>query len=192
MVHATKKHYDVLKEVIAKRCGLEDSMEIKYVQNYGKEITLSGKDIKTIIMTDLFRDMMYEVAAERGRQIFTEGMITALQEIKKRGYSLAIASGIRKDIITGLLAITKCPVTFDYIQGQDPVLSRDDNEKLDAELMKQGKISFVIGDKADDLEPAKKFGAKAIFLRGGHARGGEEKIADYSISHPKELLNIIT
>ena len=115
----------------------------------------------------------------------------ALKLIQNRGYKLAIVSGIRKDIITGLLAITQCPITFDYVYGQDPVLSRDDNQQLTNELAKKGTISYIIGDKLDDLTPAKKLKAKSIFVTWGHPVGGEESFADYTVRKPEELGKII-
>ena len=190
-MHATKAHYEIVKQHIAQDYGITDDMKIYYVQNYGSEIKLSGKDVKTIIMTDLFRNAMYQVAKEHGNNIFAEGIANVLQKIKSRGYKLAIISGIRKDIITGMLAITKFPVSFDFIYAQDPVLSRDDNKFLNQELAKQGKIAFIIGDKADDLIPAKNLGAKSIFVKWGHPTGGEETMADFTVEKPEEILEII-
>ncbi|MBU0930242.1 MAG: HAD hydrolase-like protein [Nanoarchaeota archaeon] len=190
-LHGTKQHYDIIKQYIAEKYGIFDDMNIGFIQNYDGEIILTGKDIKTIIMTDLFRNCMYLVASENRQKIYSNGILDSLKVIQKRGYKLAIVSGIRKDIITGMLAITKCPIKFDYIYGQDPVLSRDDNKMLNLELAKEGKIEWIIGDKMSDLEPAKKLKAKSIFLKGGHPTGGEENFADYTISKPKELEDII-
>jgi len=190
-LHGTKKHYDIIKQHISDKFGISDDMKIGFVHNYNGEIELSGKDVKTIIMTDLFRDCMYLVASENGQNIYADGILDSLKAVQDRGYKLAIVSGIRKDIITGLLAITKCPVKFDYIYGQDPVLSRDDNQQLNSELAKKGTIEYIIGDKLDDLKPAEKLKAKSIFVKWGHPTGGEEDFADYSISTPKELEDII-
>jgi len=190
-LHSTKEHYDIIRKHIAEAYGIGDDMKISFMQNRGGEVELSGRDVKTMIMTDLFRNAMYLVAKEHGKRIYADGVLETLKLIQKRGFKLAIVSGIRKDIITGMLAITNCPVKFDYIYGQDPVLSRDDNELLDKELAKHGKISYIVGDKLDDLKPAKKLGAKSIFVTWGHASGGEKEFADYTISKPKELEKII-
>ncbi len=190
-MHATKSHYDILKEYIEAEFGVKDKMKMTFVNNYSKEIVLSGKDVKTMIMTDLFRNAMYAVAKENGLKIFADGMLDALQKIKKRGYKLAIVSGIRSDIITGLNEITKCPVKFDYILGQDPVLSRDHKDTLYKELAKKGKITYIIGDKLDDFSFARKLKAKSVWVKWGHPTGGEEKFADYSISKSEELVKII-
>jgi len=190
--HGTKAHYDIIKNHLAQKFGIADDMKFRYVQNYGKEIELSGKDVKTVIMTDLFRDANYRIAAEKGLKMFPDGMMDALLAVQKRGYKLAIVSGTRTDIITGIFAIAKCPVKFDYIFGQDPVLSRDDSAKLLEELSKRGTITWIIGDKLSDLEPAKKFNAKTIFVTWGHPTGGEKEFADYTISDAKEIEKIIS
>ncbi|MFH1331835.1 MAG: HAD hydrolase-like protein [archaeon] len=187
----TKEHYDVIREYIERRLGVSDDLKIRFIQNYGEEIELFGSDVKTMIMTDLFRNGMYLVAAKYGKGIYADGILDSLKKIQGGGYKLAIVSGIRQDIITGVLAITKCPVKFDYILGQDPVLSRDDNEFLNEDLAKKGKLEFIIGDKLDDLKPAKSVGAKSVFVRWGHPTGGEEEFADYSISASKDLEKII-
>lgn len=190
-MHGTKEHYDIIKQYIETEFGITNEMKIKFMQNYGKETELNGKDVKTMIMTDLFRNSMYLVAKENGLKIFADGFLDTLKEIQKRGYKLAIVSGIREDIITGMFEIVKCPVKFDYIYGQDPVLSRDSNELLDKKLSKEGEIKYIIGDKLSDLEPAKKLKAKSIFVKWGHKTGGEEDFADYSINKAEELLKII-
>ncbi len=190
--HGTKAHYDIIKEHLAKKMGVSDGMKFKYVQNYGKEIELSGRDVKTIIMTDLFRDANYLIAAEKGLKMFPDGMLDALKAVQKKGFKLAIVSGTRTDIITGIFAITKFPVKFDYILGQDPALTRDDTAKLLEELSKKGQIMWIIGDKLSDLEPAKKYNAKTIFVKWGHPTGGEEKFADFSISDAREIEKLIS
>ena len=189
--HGTKAHYDVLKQKIEEKYGLRDDMKSTYVQNYGNEIELSGKDMKTIIMTELFKIANFEIAAEKGLNIFMAGMVDALKKVKDKGFKLAIVSGTRSDIITGLFSITKIPVKFDYVYGQDPVLSKD-SEKLLDKLAEKGEIAFIIGDKLSDLKPAKKFNAKSIFVKWGHPTGGEEEFADYSVSSAEEIEEIIS
>jgi len=189
--HATKGHYEVIKEYLKNKLKIPPDAKITYAKNHGDDIELSGKEIKTSIMTDLFRLCTFQIAAEQGQSIFPEGMLDALAKLKEKGYKLAIVSGTRSDIITGTFAITNCPLTFDYVYGQDPILSRDDKVELYNKLKQQGEISFIIGDKMDDLKPAKELGAKTIFVKWGHPAGGEEEFADFSISDPKEILEII-
>ncbi len=188
--HGTKEHYATMTRYIDIEFGIKDEMRIRTRQNYGGSLELMGKDIKTMIMTDLFRNFMYLVAQERGLGIYVNGMLDALIAIQEGGYKLAIVSGIREDIITGMFAITKCPVRFDFVCGQDPVLSRS-NEEMNKELSGQGKIEFIIGDKMSDLAPAKQFGAKTVFVTWGHQTGGEEGFADFTVNEARELVEII-
>lgn len=190
-MHGTKSHYEIVKERITEKYGVHDGIKINYVQNYGENIALSGKDVQTIIMTDLFRDAMYEIAKEKGKGIFAEGLFDVLKEIQDKGYELAIVSGTRVDIITGLFAIAGVSLKFNYIYGQDPALTRDDSKILLEKLSQHGEIAFIIGDKMSDFEEAKKYDAKSIFVTWGHPTGGEKEFADHSISKPEELLGII-
>jgi phosphoglycolate phosphatase-like HAD superfamily hydrolase len=190
-LHATKGHYSIIKEHIGKMFGIDSHMKIAYVNNYGNQIELSGKSVKTMIMTDLFRNAMYFVANELKKDIFTEDMIDSLCYIKDLGYKLAVFSGIRTDIISGMLEISNQELKFDYILGQDPVLSRDNNLDQLRSLSQNSSIAYILGDKLTDLEPAKSLNAKSIFLRGGHSLGGEEVIANYVIDSPKELYKFI-
>ena len=190
-MHATKSHYDLLRDKFEKDFGVKDNMEILYTENKGKQIKLNGKEIKTSMLTDLFRICMYKVANKYKLKIFDADFIDSLKKLQKKGYKLAIVSGIRSDIITGILQVSGCDLKFDYVYGQDPILSYDDNDKQFRELSKNGKIEFIIGDKSDDFNLAKELGAKSIFVTWGHPKGGEERIADYILNKGKELLNVI-
>ncbi len=187
--HGNKAHYQIIKEYIAKKLGVTENLKIQYSQRDGTVLNLKGKEVQTLIMTDLFRDGMYAIAQEKGLNIFAPGILEALAKIGRR-YKLAIVSGIRTDIITGMLAITKCPVKFDYILGEDPFLGSD-NDKMLKELSQNGKIEFIIGDKLDDLKPARKLGAKSIFVTWGHPTGGEGEIADFVVRDTRKLEKII-
>ncbi len=189
--HGTKEHYDPLRARIGEIYGIRSDLMFRFLQSHGFEIELNGTEYETMMMTDRFRDEAFKIAKERGLNIFSDGMIDALQTVQRRGYKLAIVSGMRLDIIAGLLGITLCPLRFDFIYGQDPILSRDDNKLLTQELAKQGTIEYIIGDKMADLEPATMVGAKSIFFKGGHPTGGEEQFADHTVARAKELEDII-
>jgi phosphoglycolate phosphatase-like HAD superfamily hydrolase len=190
-MHATKSHYNDIKTHLEKVCGIKKNMTIKYNEIKGKQITLTGEEIETTLFTDMFKYCMYHTANLYGQKIYDKNFLLALKKIKKSGYKLAIVSGIRTDIVSGILQITNCPIKFDYIYGQDPVLSQDDNLKQIITLTKIGKIFYIIGDKMSDIKPSKKVNAKSIFVTWGHPTGNEEKFANYTISKGKELLQII-
>ena len=190
-MHGGKSHYEILKERIGEVYGITDEMQLDHVPSFGEKMALPGKDAKTMIMTDLFRNASFEVAKEDGLSLYPEGMVEALRAIKEKGFKLAIFSGTRTDIITGMLEITGFPVKFDFIFGQDAVLSQDDKQAIIDELSRHGKIEYVIGDKMDDLLPAKEVEAKSIFVTWGHPVGGEEEAADFVVRKAIDLAEIV-
>ena len=151
-------------------------------------MALTGEQVQNQISTNLFQIGMYMVAKKHGKKIIPEGLIEQLQQIQKRGYKLAIVSGVRTDIISGMLQIAGISVQFDYIYGQPPILGMENQEQDIKELEKIGTLEYVLGDKLSDLQRGAK---KSIFVTWGHPAGGEEEYADYTITKPKELEKII-
>lgn len=183
--------YKVNREFVEKLTGLKKKMNIFYRENDDDFITLKGENYQNQISTDLFRIGMYGVAKKYRMKIFNNGFVDALNKIKKK-YKLAIVSGVRTDIISGMLEISGLGWKFfDYIFAQPPILGVSNEKNLSA-LQEKGEIKFLIGDKLSDLEPAKKIGCKSVFVKWGHATGGEEKFADFSISSAGELVKIIS
>ena len=180
--------YKVNREFVEKLIGIKSDAKIKYRENDLDNIELSGEQLQNQIATNLFQIGMYIAAKKYKENIFPEGLIDELKKIKQK-YALAIVSGVRTDIISGMLLIAGCDL-FDYIYGQPPILGVT-NEQNFKELKQKGEIIFLMGDKYSDLEPAKKLNAKTIFVRWGHASGGEEEIADFTIEKPEEISKII-
>ena len=118
------------------------------------------------------------------------GFMEQLLRIRGLGYKLAIISGVRTDIISGVLAITQCPVRFDHIYGQPPILGYENQQKDVASLSAFGTVEYVLGDKMSDLQ-RKAPNTQSIYVTWGHPAGGEEKFADYTVHDPKELERII-
>jgi len=169
---ATNEHYDINKELISKYTGIKDDKQL------------------TTFMTDFFKYHVLGVVNELKEKSFQPSIVELIKELKNRDYKIAVVSGIRNDIITGVMKITGNEDLIDFVFGQPPELGISNEQNLE-NCKKEGEIKFVLGDKASDLEVAKKFGAKVIFVKWGHASGNEEEIADYTISEPKELLEII-
>ena len=166
------KHYKLNKDLLKRYTGVTDDK------------------ILTVLSTDIFKIHMFAVAKEKGKKIFRKGILNALKKLKKDNYKIAIMSGVRSDIIFGMLKITKTDNLVDYICAQNPTLDYP-NKKLLECIKGVGKIEFVIGDKLTDIGAAKRVKAKAIFLKGGHSLGGEEKKADFIIDSTKQILDII-
>ena len=183
--------YKVNREFVERLIGLKSDAKVRYRENDLDFMELSGEDVQNQISTNLFQIGMYMVAKKYGKNIVPEGLIEQLQRVKDLGYKLAIVSGVRTDIISGMLQIAGIPFEFDYIYGQPPKLGVENQESDVEELKSKGLIEYSLGDKLSDLERGKIDGCKSIFVKWGHPSGGEEEIADYTINHPKELENII-
>ena len=183
--------YKVNREFVERLIGLKSDAKVRYRENDLDFMELSGEDVQNQISTNLFQIGMYMVAKKYGKDIVPEGLIEQLQRVKDLGYKLAIVSGVRTDIISGMLQIAGIPFEFDYIYGQPPKLGVENQESDVEELKSKGLIEYSLGDKLSDLERGKIDGCKSIFVKWGHPSGGEEEIADYTINHPKELENII-
>lgn len=179
--------YKANNEFVERLTGLTKDMTIRYRKNDLDYIDIQGDAYQNQISTNLFQIGMYMVAKKYGVKIFQEGLISELTRIKTLGYRLIIISGVRTDIISGMLQIAKIPVKFDHIIGQPPILGVTNAQNFKAIK----NASFVIGDKLSDLLPAKKNRCKTIFVTWGHAQGKENDFADYTIDEPKELKKII-
>ncbi|MFH0936436.1 MAG: hypothetical protein V1815_02025 [Candidatus Woesearchaeota archaeon] len=185
-----ERFYKINREFVEKLTGLKSNSKIKYRENDLDFIKLNGEQVQNQISSNLFQIGMYMVAKKYGKNIIPEGLIEQLQRVKNLGYKLAIISGVRTDIISGMLQIANVPVSFDYIYGQPPILGIEDQGQDIKDLQKYGKIEYLLGDKMSDLERGVK-GTKIIFMKWGHPSGGEEEFANFSIDKAKDLEDII-
>jgi phosphoglycolate phosphatase-like HAD superfamily hydrolase len=185
-----EKLYKINNQFVEKLTGLTKNMKVKYRKNDLEYMEIKGSIYQNQISTNLFQIGMYMVAKKYKKRLFQDGFITQLKKLKNKDYKLAIVSGVRTDIISGMLQIAKIPVKFDYIFAQPPILGISNKINL-KNLKKYGKVEYVLGDKLSDLKAGKQLGAKTIYVKWGHPAGGEEKKADYIISKPEELLKII-
>lgn len=183
--------YKINRKFVEKLIGLKANIKISYRKNDLGFMELTGEQIQNQISTNLFQIGMYMVAKKYRKKIFPKGLIKELIRIKKLGYKLAIVSGVRTDIISGMLKIAGIRLEFDYIFGQPPILGIENQESDIKKLQNYGSIVYCLGDKMSDLERGKLKGTKTIFVKWGHPSGGEEGFADYSIKNPEDLKKII-
>jgi phosphoglycolate phosphatase-like HAD superfamily hydrolase len=177
------------REYVQALTGITEDMQIQYTSHKLDCVMLSGSEVQNKIATTLFQIGMFQAAKQYGADMFVEGMIDTLTQLKQQGFRLAIISGVRTDIISGMFQIAGVEI-FDHILGQPSRLGIS-NEQQYQQISELGDVTYVIGDKASDIEPAKHFGCKSIFVDWGHPTGGEEELADYSISQAKQLMDII-
>jgi len=187
-----EKLYKKNRLFVEKLTGLKSNFKIRYRENDLDFLELKGKDIQNQISTNLFQIGMYMTAKKYRSRIFPKGFIEQLKRIKRLGYKLAIVSGVRTDIISGMLQIAGLnPKFFDYLYGQPPILGLE-NQDIDIRaLRKKGKIIWSIADKLSDLERTRFRGTKLIHVKWGHRAGGEERIAHHCIDRAEELARII-
>ncbi len=181
--------YKINREFVEKLTGIKKDDEIRYRKNDLEFMDLTGENIQNQISTNLFQIGMYMATKKHGKDIFPKGLIEQLQRIKNLGYKLAIVTGVRTDIVSGMLKIADIPIEFDYIKGQPPILGLENQDTDIKDLEKQGTIEYALGDKLSDLERTPN--AKNIFVKWGHPAGGEEKYSTYSVNNPEELEDII-
>lgn len=181
------------RQAVEKLTSLKSGSTIKYRKNDLGFMELSGMQVQNQISTNLFQIGMYMQAAKHKHNIFVAGMIEQLQRMQETGYKLAIISGIRTDIISGVLEISGMPVRFDYIYGQPPVLGEGNQEQDIRDIQAKGRVAYAVGDKMSDLERVRKCSRNAslIFARWGHASGAEEKLANHIADEPKQLEEFI-
>src|SRR3989338_634870 len=180
--------YKVNREFVEKLTGLKGKVKVRYRKNDLAFMNLTGEQVQNQISTNLFQIGMYMAAKKHGKKIIPQGLVEQLQRIQKLGYKLAIVSGVRTDIISGMLQIAGISLKFDYIYGQPPILGMENQEQDIKELQTKGILEYVLGDKLSDLQRGAK---KSIFVTWGHHAGGEKEYTDYTISKPKELEKII-
>ena len=184
----SEKLYKANREFVAQLTGLSSGATVQYRENDLDRLQLTGEQVQNQIATNLFQIGMYMAAKKYGVDMIPKRFVEELQRVKKLGYKLVIVSGVREDIISGMLQIANINIEFDYIFGQPSVLGVSNEENM-SDL--PGEVAFIIGDKLSDLEPAKLLGGKTIFVTWGHATGGEKEFADYSINKAEELKEII-
>jgi len=187
-----EEFYKINRAFVEKLTGLKSEWKLRYRENDLRFMELTGEQFQNQISTNLFQIGMYMAARKNGMDIFPKGFVEQLKRIKNLGYKLAIVSGVRTDIITGMLQIAGLsPEFFDYIYGQPPILGLENQECDIKDLQEKGEIVYSIADKLSDLERTKIKGCVLIHVKWGHSAGGEEEFADFSINEPEELEKLI-
>lgn len=133
-------------------------------------------------------------AVENKEGRVANGLEKVLQQLKKKGYFLAIASNGRKEYIDKVLEAHHLVSYF------IPPVSLDDKTRLKKSdilqhLLNQYRLTpqemLMVGDRKSDVEAAKKVGCRIVGCVYGFQSKEELQDADYAISSIKELPNII-
>lgn len=142
---------------------------------------LSKFDLSEIQITNLiteFRNRLLEISIEG--VTFYPGALELLAHLKQRGDYISVATnkptGLADDILRG----TKVWPYLDHLVGSDgirPKPSPDIVEKTLQYFNRRGidpDIFFMIGDRNEDIESGRKFGASCVFIEcSGHVLTSE-------------------
>ena len=128
-----------------------------------------------------------------------EGAEEVLAELRRRGKKLVLMTHAGGDYASAIVEKFGYRERFDLIMyvGKDGL--RDKKEMI-ARAMKELGVSpadshakgmVVVGDKLADMEAAKHHGAVAILAGYGFGGEKERKLADFVVSEPREILEIV-
>ena len=138
--HAHKELlYKGNREAVEKLTGISSSMKIQYRENSLDRLDLTGENVQTQISTNLFQIGMFMAAKKYGKLMVPQGLLAELEHCKQKKYKLAIVSGVREDIISGMLSIGGIEI-FDYIYGQPPILGVENSKNLQ-DLRRRGSVA---------------------------------------------------
>ncbi len=169
----THAHYKVNKAAIQKYTGIKD------------------EKLKTIMMTNLFQLHYLSVVNEWKEKIFFEGIKDLLKALKEKGSKLSIASTIRKDIIKPSLQLLDVEKYFDSVHGNNASLDYTKNDLVEMAVKKNGKASYMVGDREEDMIGGKSVGAKTIFVSWGQGDLNDKSLTDFIVNSAEELVNIL-
>jgi len=167
-------HYAVNKQLISKYTGITSDKEL------------------TIIMTDLFRLHYIAVVNEWKDKALYDGMKEVVQRLAINN-KLIIASTLRREILQYSLANLGMDKYFKKIYANTPDLkySKEDLVRLVKKHVGRSGVSYMIGDKEEDIKAGKAVKAKTIYVTWGATGEDFKKISDYTVYLPQELLKII-
>ena len=126
-----------------------------------------------------------------------EGIKEALSELKKRGYTLAVATSKPEDTAKRVLNLFDLTKYFDFIGGALRSTERDKksdviNYVLDSLGNPDRSLVVLVGDRKFDAEGAQKCGIDSVGVLWGHGSENELSAAGFVkiINSPSELFYI--
>ena len=126
-----------------------------------------------------------------------DGMKETLEELKSKGYLLAVISN-KLDYISKDLINYYYPGIFDYIQGDTPTLTRKPDPDMFNHVLSELNINkedaLYIGDTNVDYEFATNANVDVILVTYGYRTKKEMDEYHYNVTtvqSPKELLNLL-
>lgn len=124
-----------------------------------------------------------------------KGMLETLQQLKKRGYVLAVLSSNRKDSIQEFIVKHNLESYFDFVHSELNIFGKD---KALLSLLKKHNMpiaeSLYVGDEMRDVEACRKIALDCISVTWGlNTISALKNIgAQYIINTPQELIKLVS
>ncbi len=131
-----------------------------------------------------------ELVAARGE--LYPGVLDMLRAARRRFACLAICSNGEEGYVMRVVESTGLVPFFDRVRFR--VRDTDDKTSMLAELLLlcPSRPVFMIGDRAEDIEAARRNGIVAIAASYGYGTVGELAAADATVQSPRALLEVLS
>jgi len=174
--------YKIICRAINKECpnNIEEFRKV-FGKNYlecVKNLGFSKKDFEKA------SEIYHKEMAKQNHPLFA-GIIDVLQTLSQQ-YTLALISGNNQDVIMKTVTKYKLQKYFKIIQGAGQIDKSEELVKISKTLGIQKNDSIMVGDRAMDIELAKKAGYKNILIVG---YGWERN--DSKIKKPQDIIRAI-
>lgn len=189
--HALERHGFPLRTLDEYRVFVSDGLPKLIQRALGENYT---PEVAQLLIAD-FND--YYRQHYRDNTNFYPGILAMLQELCSRGVNLAVVSNKPEDFLQMVIATMFPPHTFILAVGQNSHFAlKPDPAALLYVLQTLGirsEEAIYVGDSGVDILTAHNAGIKVIGVSWGFRDRSllEAAGADYIVSHPLEILNIV-
>jgi HAD superfamily hydrolase (TIGR01509 family) len=179
-----------------------EGISVGYSELYKNTKGISSRDIirrykKESSIDDLNRirekrkSNFIRLANQDGNLLYPE-TIKVIDEIRSKGIKFAISTGMSRDLLDKVLALSELGKVVDAVVSSDDVQNGKPEPDIFLEAFKRINVNpkdgIVVGDSENDIIPGKKIGAFTVFIS---REGDKSSIADANITNLKELLQFL-
>ncbi len=129
---------------------------------------------------------------DSGSELLYPETMKVLEEIRSRKIKIAIGTGMSRDLLGKVLAITGLDKNIDAVVSSDDVENGKPGPDIFLEAFDRIKVDpkngIVVGDSDNDMLPGKEIGAFTVFI----SRDGlRSRVADADITSLEEILRFL-
>jgi HAD superfamily hydrolase (TIGR01509 family) len=129
---------------------------------------------------------------DSGSELLYPETMKVLEEIRSRKIKIAIGTGMSRDLLGKVLAITGLDKNIDAVVSSDDVENGKPRPDIFLEAFNRIKVDpkngIVVGDSDNDILPGKEIGAFTVFI----SRDGlKSRVADANITDLEEVLRFL-